>query len=343
MTVRTTGERIAERFVTAIALGQFVPGQRLPTERELAAMLSVSRATVREAIARLAEAGYVTVRRGRSGGTFVTSGWGPESAEMIRRTLSNEWQEVESLLDFRQVIEQQIARTAALRRTDTDVKAIRGALADYERAGEDRDSSRMADLALHRAIADATHNPHLTNLSLSIRHDISFGFEAEPYSPEVRGRALHQHPALAAAVIDGYPDRAASLAAEHFSLTESMLRELHARVMLRAGTTTGATGVAHALCRRERDRRALPARRGRARDHRAGQRPRRRPRDLGLPGSRPDRRRVPAADVRQPRHRPDQQAGRAVLVPAAGRRRQGPGGPPRHHAASTCSGCPWAA
>ncbi len=124
MTVRTTGERIAERFVTAIALGQFVPGQRLPTERELAAMLSVSRATVREAIARLAEAGYVTVRRGRSGGTFVTDGWGPDSDEMIRRTLGGEWQEVESLLDFRQVIEQQIARTAALRRTDTDVKAI---------------------------------------------------------------------------------------------------------------------------------------------------------------------------------------------------------------------------
>jgi len=239
MTVRTTGERIAERFVTAIALGQFVPGQRLPTERELAAMLSVSRATVREAIARLAEAGYVTVRRGRSGGTFVTDGWGPDSDEMIRRTLGGEWHEVELLLDFRQVIEQQIARTAAVRRTGTDVKAIQAALADYERAGADRDSSRMADLALHRAIADATHNPHLTSLSLSIRHDISFGFEAEPYSPEVRGRALHQHPVLAQAVIDGNPGQAAALAAEHFSLTESMLRELHARVMLRAGTPPG--------------------------------------------------------------------------------------------------------
>jgi GntR family transcriptional regulator, transcriptional repressor for pyruvate dehydrogenase complex len=235
MTVRTTGERIAERFVTAIALGQFVPGQRLPTERELATMLGVSRATVREAIARLAESGYVTVRRGRAGGTFVVAGWGPESAEMIRRTLSPEWLELEQLLDFRQVIEQQIARTAALRRSEADVKAIRGALRDYEQAGEDRDSSRMADLALHRAIADATHNPHLLNLSLSIRHDISFGFEAEPYSPEVRGRALHQHPRLAQAVIDGHPVRAAELAADHFSLTESMLRELHARVMLRSG------------------------------------------------------------------------------------------------------------
>lgn len=92
----------------------------------------------------------------------------------------------------------------------------------------------MADLALHGAIAGATHNHHLLDLSLRIRHDISFGFEAEPYSPEVRRRALHQHPELAQAVIDGDPDRAAGLAAEHFSLTEAMLRELLARVSLRA-------------------------------------------------------------------------------------------------------------
>lgn len=234
VTMRTTGQLIAERFVTAIALGQFVPGQRLPPERELAAMLNVSRATVREAIARLAESGYVTVRRGRAGGTFVAAGWGADAEEMIRRTLNPEWQELELLLDFRQLIEQQIARTAALRREEPDILAIRGALLDYERAGDDRDSSHLADLALHRAIAEATKNPHLRDLSLSIRHDISFGFEAEPYSPEVRGRALHQHPELAQAVIDGKAELAAELAAEHFSLTESMLRELHARVILRA-------------------------------------------------------------------------------------------------------------
>ena len=234
VTIRTTGEVIAERFVTAIALGQFVPGQRLPAERELAGMLNVSRATVREAIARLAESGYVTVRRGRAGGTFVAAGWGPDAEEMIRRTLNPEWQELELLLDFRQLVEQQIARTAAIRREDSDILAIRRALSDYEHAGDDRDSSHLADLALHRAIAAATQNPHLRELSLSIRHDISFGFEAEPYSPEVRRRALHQHPELAQAVIDGNPELAAELAAEHFSLTESMLRELHARVILRS-------------------------------------------------------------------------------------------------------------
>ena len=53
VTMRTAGERIAERLVTAIALGEFEPGQRLPTERDLAATLEVSRTTVREALQRL--------------------------------------------------------------------------------------------------------------------------------------------------------------------------------------------------------------------------------------------------------------------------------------------------
>src|SRR5690349_19749347 len=172
ITLRTAGERIAERLVTAIALGEFVPGQRLPTERDLAAMLEVSRTTVREALQRLQAAGYVTTRRGRAGGTFVAAGGGPygpaaglgpEADDMIRRTLVPAWQELTTMLDFRSVIEQTIARTAAKRRNDADVVAIRQAVADYSRA-RDRDASHLADHALHLAIAKATHNDRLVEL-----------------------------------------------------------------------------------------------------------------------------------------------------------------------------------
>ena len=128
LTLRTAGERIAERFVTAIALGEFVPGQALPSERELAAMLEVSRTTVREALQRLHAAGYVTTRRGRGGGTFVQTGVGPQSDDMIRRTLLPAWEELSEILDFRQLIEQQIARTAAERRDARDIEVIRAAV-----------------------------------------------------------------------------------------------------------------------------------------------------------------------------------------------------------------------
>jgi GntR family transcriptional repressor for pyruvate dehydrogenase complex len=239
ITLRTAGERIAERFVTAIALGEFVPGQRLPPERELAAMLEVSRTTVREALQRLQAAGYVTARRGRGGGTFVRTGQGPGSDEMIRRTLMPAWAQLTELLDFRQLVEQLIARTAAVRRQETDIHAIREAVARYSRAA-DGDASRLADQALHHAIAHAAHNARLAELSAQIRREVSFGFDAEPYTPEVRQQAVHQHPELAEAVIAGDPDLAASLAARHFSLTEEMLSGLHARIRLRSGGESNA-------------------------------------------------------------------------------------------------------
>ncbi len=233
ITLRTAGERIAERIVTAIALGEFVPEQRLPTERELATMLEVSRTTVREALQRLQASGYVTTRRGRGGGTFVRTDRGPDADGMIARTLVPAWADLTDLLDFRRLVEQLIARTAAERRDDRDMVRIRAAVADYARAA-DRDASSLADHALHQAIAKATHNARLVELSARARRDISFGFDAEPYTPQVRHRALNQHPSLAEAVIAGDPDAAARIAAEHFSLTEGMLRELHARIELRS-------------------------------------------------------------------------------------------------------------
>ena len=158
--LRSAGEQIAERMLSAIALGEFMPGQRLPTERELAAQLEVSRTSVREAIHRLAAGGYVTVLRGRNGGAVVQAGWGPSSTEIIRRTLLPDWQHVEWLFDFRGLIEPLIARTAAERRRKQDCRVMEEALGDYC-AAADPEASRAADQALHDAIARATHNPYL--------------------------------------------------------------------------------------------------------------------------------------------------------------------------------------
>src|SRR5438067_1810851 len=64
-------EETVERLLQAIRLGVVGTGERLPSERELADRLGVSRVTLREAIRALADAGYVESRRGRYGGTFV--------------------------------------------------------------------------------------------------------------------------------------------------------------------------------------------------------------------------------------------------------------------------------
>ncbi|ARC56655.1 Pyruvate dehydrogenase complex repressor [Frondihabitans sp. 762G35] len=229
LVAETAAARIADRFVTAFALGQFVVGQRLPTLPELSTMLEVSQSTVREAISRLAALGYVRVQRGRGGGTFVVSQWGPASDSGVRRALGESWGTVKETLDFRSLIEQQIARTAAQRILPEDEERIRAAARAYRDAGTDRDASRLADLEVHQAIAAATHNSQLAELSLRLQHEVGLGFHGEPFSEDVRRRAVDQHTVLAAAVLERRPEDAERLAREHFALTEELLTALHDR------------------------------------------------------------------------------------------------------------------
>jgi DNA-binding FadR family transcriptional regulator len=223
----TAAARIADRFVTAIALGHFVVGQKLPSIAELARMLEVSPTTVREAQTRLAALGYIRITRGRNGGATVVSQWGPASDSMVRRALEPEWAQLEVTLDFRSLIEQQIARIAAERRTLQDGERLLACVRAYAEAEGDREASRDADLAFHRAVAAATHNPRLDELSLRLRHEVSLGFEAEPYNAEVRAKAVTQHAEIADAIIAGHADAAARLMARHVQLTADMLRTLH--------------------------------------------------------------------------------------------------------------------
>lgn len=222
---RHVADDVVDRLVTAVALGLYVPKQQLPTERELAAMLGVSRSSVREALKQLTDTGYLEVRRGRNGGYFVLADWGPTSAERVRRHLVANWAEFEQIFDARTLLEPLIARTAAARRTAQDVQAINTALQAYLDA-PDHDASRRADGGLHLAIAEATHNPILVAVSVDLRTKISLNLGAEPYSDEVRRTAMLQHRQLVAAVTEGRADDAADIAAVHFTLSETLIRAL---------------------------------------------------------------------------------------------------------------------
>jgi GntR family transcriptional repressor for pyruvate dehydrogenase complex len=228
--LRNAGEHVADRLVTAIALGEYITGQRLPSERELAALLAVNRASVREALHRLAEAGYVEIRRGRLGGAFVLAAWGPESQTRVQRTLATDWAAFEELFDLRRLIEPVIAATAAERHDDAHAVAIRAANQAYLAADDDREASRAADQALHLAIATATRNRYLVDLSQQIRARVSLGFQAEPYSLAIRERAKVQHGELVEAIVERRAQDAAEIARTHFSLTETALRDLLGRV-----------------------------------------------------------------------------------------------------------------
>src|SRR3954454_17961885 len=78
-------DEVSDRLLAAIAIGEFVPGERLPVERALARMLAVGRSTVHQAMGRLGSAAIVETRGGWSGAAFVRSAWSGRSAGAVRR------------------------------------------------------------------------------------------------------------------------------------------------------------------------------------------------------------------------------------------------------------------
>jgi DNA-binding FadR family transcriptional regulator len=228
--VRTTtaADEVTDRLATVIALGAFLPGERLPAERELSQLLVVSRSTVREALGRLRSAGLVEVRQGRSGGAFVRSGWNETSASAVRRTLSPRLHQLELLFDLRARVEEMVARAAAERRTADDVRSLRAALAAFAAAREPTDEHRR-DTALHDAVLAATGNPHLVSVSRELLARTTLGFPLEPYRQGIHGRALREHGELVAAIVAGDVERAGRAARAHFAMSAETLRETLAR------------------------------------------------------------------------------------------------------------------
>ncbi|MTV36972.1 FadR/GntR family transcriptional regulator [Duganella radicis] len=145
---------VAERIQDLIRQHNMGPGARLPAERELAASLGVSRASLREGLIALELGGVVEV----CGGSGV----------YVRETAATPVPEAGpgpfEVLSARNVIETEVAATAARNATAAALDAILAALLEMERSHEDRASNEQADRNFHLAIARASGNAALVGV-----------------------------------------------------------------------------------------------------------------------------------------------------------------------------------
>lgn len=159
-------EVVVDQIRRSIHLGDYLPGDMLPPERDIADRLNVSRETVREAIGVLEIEGYVVSRRGATGGHAVTA-----LTEPVARTLTQLQSDKKSiihLMEFRRANECLAARLAAERSTASDLKRIGRAVEDLKTAG-DIPQFRRADASFHRAVANAARNPYVERAILDAR------------------------------------------------------------------------------------------------------------------------------------------------------------------------------
>jgi GntR family transcriptional regulator, galactonate operon transcriptional repressor len=137
-----------------------VSGSRLPREADLADRFQVSRIVVREAMKVLEDRGVVEVKAGR--GTLTLAPNPSRAIRELTRLFHDQpfptIDEMEQLLELRQVLEETTASLAAVRATDEDLREIETALEEMKGNQAEVDKTIAADLKFHRAVMKAAHN-----------------------------------------------------------------------------------------------------------------------------------------------------------------------------------------
>jgi GntR family transcriptional repressor for pyruvate dehydrogenase complex len=217
----TTFEETVERLGTAIRLGILGPGVRLPSERELADQLGISRSTLRQAITTLVQSGHLTSVRGRGGGTFVVQE--PPLAEgSPAGPVRKDWRDV---LDLRLAIEIGAATLAAGRAAEDDLALMRDCV-ERMAAASDFDDYRRADIRFHMAIAEASGVPRLMTLVGEVEAEVSELIAHIAHPPEVLDHSNAEHARMIDALERHDAARVVRVLRRHLDGTEHILAGL---------------------------------------------------------------------------------------------------------------------
>ena len=214
----TTFEETVERLGTAIRLGILGPGTRLPSERELAEQLGISRSTLRQAITTLVQSGHITSIRGRGGGTFVVQE--PPLAEgSPAGPVREDWHEV---LDLREAIEVGAATLAAERASDDDIALMRDCV-ERMAAATEFDDYRRADVRFHIALAQASGVARLVALMTEVHSEVSELIAHIAHPPEVLEHSNSEHERVIEAISRRDAPRTVRLVRRHLEGTAHIL------------------------------------------------------------------------------------------------------------------------
>ena len=156
----STLEVIVQQIKDQIKKGILKPGEKLPSERELASLLGVSRTSVREAIKALSFSGYLEVIQGK--GTYVLE-MSTKYDEIVNFFSGFSNYSLDYLMEARIMLEGEFARLAALNANQEEIDLVERIFNEIA-SSKDLNSFVVKDLEFHLTIAKATHNPFMDGL-----------------------------------------------------------------------------------------------------------------------------------------------------------------------------------
>jgi GntR family transcriptional regulator, transcriptional repressor for pyruvate dehydrogenase complex len=219
----TISDRIAQQIVNLIGSEQLRPGDRLPSERELAALLGVSRPSVREAVKSLEAQGRLVVRHGQ--GVFVAV---PQSQKDLRAALASQQVTLGELFAMREVLEVPAAGWAAAAGDDDRIASISAALDELNTASNanPRDFTRLQalDAAFHMRIVEAAGNRFLRQTLGVLQEMLATGMETTLLIPGRLAKSRAEHERILDALQQGDSAAARSAARRHIRSAQAAAR-----------------------------------------------------------------------------------------------------------------------
>jgi GntR family transcriptional repressor for pyruvate dehydrogenase complex len=216
-------EYVVDQICSLIISGELEAGNTLPSERNLAELLGVSRASVREALRVLEFLGIVTCKPGT--GTVLCESEEEPLATMLSLIIPTS-DVIKDLLEIRMLLEPEIAKLAAKRGTADHFLSMQACIAKQERTVKDKESWPDDDqsLSLHVIIADACGNAVLARFMRSVNKLLGSTFArtqaAYPGRPET---VLKEHKQIGKAIIDRNDTLAQAAMINHLSKIASLI------------------------------------------------------------------------------------------------------------------------
>lgn len=220
------------RLLMALLLGEYLPGSRLPAERDLSQTLGVARETMRVALQTLTDDGLLDVRRGRSGGYFVTYDRAKEGSQAAR-ALSDRLAVVRETIEGIGRMEALVAESAATRCTPDCAELLHERLRGFHSASSGL-AKQQADARLHMAIYETAKAPALVDALMFLERRVSLSTPAhiwgmEEDHVEFETRAGREHDELIGYIVSGDAAAAATRARTHVLIDVELMERARER------------------------------------------------------------------------------------------------------------------
>ncbi|NYS24894.1 FCD domain-containing protein [Rhodobacteraceae bacterium 2376] len=221
---------VVQQIELLILRGILRPGERLPSERDLAERLGVSRPSLRDAVAELQDRGLLKTRAGA--GIYVSEALGSAFSAALVDLFADHDEALFDYIDFRRDMEAMAAERAARLGSETDLMVINTVFSKMEAAHDKRDPADEAhlDAEFHLSIIEASHNIIMLHMMRAmfdlLRRGVFYNRQMMFRQRATRDDLLDQHRAINAGLQARDPVTARAAVEAHMDFVKSTLHDL---------------------------------------------------------------------------------------------------------------------